>query len=224
MQDEIERFGKGSRWLHWIVVFSSLALLVTGIFLYVHQWGIVAEDGWTRLFHRIMGVVFVSIPVLYLLLTPGSSLSWIKKVFTWGKDDVEWLRAAPDYYFGGDESKMPPQPEMNSGQKLWALVAILCAVGLAITGMIMWFFKGDVPAGVFQVCIFFHDLFVIVGGSFTLLHFYLGAIHPRMTESLKSMIGGRVSVEYAKSHHGKWYNEITKAEEVESPSEGKEQE
>lgn len=213
-EQEIQRFSLGSRWLHWMIVLSSLALLVTGIVLYVPQWGIVAEDGWTRLFHRIIGVVFVAIPLLYLLLTPRSALSWVKKVFTWGKDDFEWLKAAPDYYFGGDKSKMPPQPEMNSGQKLWALVAILCAIGLAITGLIMWFFKGDVSPGVFQACIFLHDLFVIVGGSFTLLHFYLGAIHPRMTESLRSMIGGKVSVEYAKSHHAKWYEEVTRAEEV----------
>jgi formate dehydrogenase subunit gamma len=43
---------------------------------------------------------------------------------------------------------------------------------------------------------------------------YLGAIHPRMTESLKSMLKGKVSEEYAKSHHGKWYEEISKGGEV----------
>lgn len=214
---EVQRFSLGSRWLHWMIVLSSFALLVTGAFLWVPQWGIVAEDGWTRLLHRIMGVVFIAIPVLYLVFKPMASLSWIKKVFTWGRDDIEWLKAAPDYYFGGDKSKMPPQPEMNSGQKLWALTAIVCGVGLIITGLILWFSDGG-----FKACIILHDLFVIVGGSFTLLHFYLGAIHPRMTESLKSMILGKVSVEYAKSHHGKWYNELTKAEEVETPSEGEE--
>ena len=62
----------------------------------------------------------------------------------------------------------------------------------------------------------------IVGGSMALLHLYLGAIHPRMTESLKSMITGKVSAEYAKSHHAKWYSEITEAEEVETPGGGEE--
>lgn len=38
----------------------------------------------------------------------------------------------------------------------------------------------------------------------------LGTIHPRMSESLRSMITGKVSEEYAKSHYGKWYEEISK--------------
>jgi formate dehydrogenase subunit gamma len=46
----------------------------------------------------------------------------------------------------------------------------------------------------------------------TLVHLYLGAFHPRMTEALKSMIKGTVSVEYAKSHHGKWYKEVVGSE------------
>jgi cytochrome b subunit of formate dehydrogenase len=35
-----------------------------------------------------------------------------------------------------------------------------------------------------------------------------------MTESLKSMLKGKVSEEYAKSHHGKWYEEISKGGEA----------
>ena len=42
------------------------------------------------------------------------------------------------------------------------------------------------------------------------VHVYLGAMHPKMTESLKSMITGKASVEYVQSHHGKWYEERMK--------------
>ena len=52
-----------------------------------------------------------------------------------------------------------------------------------------------------------HVLCLIVGGSMVLVHAYLGAMHPKMTESLRSMIGGSASVEYVKDHHGKWYEE-----------------
>jgi len=209
---EVEKFKVRSRWLHWIVVASAFTLAITGLFLYVPQWGIVAQDGWTRLIHRIASVLFIAAPALYILATPRGSLSFLKTTLSWGKDDVEWLKVAPDYYFGGDEDKMPPQPEMNSGQKLFALAAIACTLGFIITGAIMWFAKGSVPASVFQWSVFVHDVCFIVGGSFTLLHLYLGAIHPRMTESLRSMITGKVSVEYAKSHHGKWYNEVAEKE------------
>ena len=32
-----------------------------------------------------------------------------KETLTWGKNDFNWLQAAPLYYFGGAEEKMPPQ-------------------------------------------------------------------------------------------------------------------
>jgi len=205
---EIEKFKLRTRWLHWVVVLSAFGLAITGLFLYVPQMGVVAQDSYTRIIHRVFAVIFVGAPILYFLVAPTMSLAFIKKVFTWGKDDLEWLQAAPDYYFGGDESKMPPQPEMNSGQKLFALIAVLCFVGFLVTGILMWVYKGSISAGAFEASVFIHDLCFIVGGAMTLVHLYLGAIHPRMTESLRSMIGGKVSTEYAKSHHGKWYAEV----------------
>ena len=41
----------------------------------------------------------------------------VKQAFTWGAEDIGWLKAAPSYYFLGDESAMPPQGSMNTGQK-----------------------------------------------------------------------------------------------------------
>ena len=45
------------------------------------------------------------------------------------------------------------------------------------------------------------------------LHIYLGVLHPLMTEAWGSIVGGKISVEYAKKHHGKWYAEISKGKE-----------
>jgi formate dehydrogenase subunit gamma len=213
-RQEVERFSLGARWFHWVITLAALTLAVTGIILFVPQFGYAAHDSYTRIIHRVAAVIFVAAPFLYFLAKPGRSLSFIKKIFSWGKDDLDWLKAAPDYYFGGDESKMPAQGEMNSGQKLWALVAFFSVIGFVITGILMWFVKGQIPAGVYLWSVVVHDVCFIVAGAMLLVHLYLGAIHPRMTESLKSMIKGRVSVEYAKSHHGKWYKEVAKAEEV----------
>ena len=205
---EVEKFRLRTRWLHWIVVASAFTLAITGFFLYMPQIGAVAQDSFTRIIHRIAAVIFVGAPIIYFFVAPGRSLSFIKDVFSWGTGDIEWLKAAPDYYFGGDEEKMPAQPHMNTGQKLFALVAVFSFIGFLVTGIIMWVFKGSVSPGVFQGSVLLHDVCFIAGGAMTLLHIYLGSIHPRMTESLRAMITGKISVEYAKSHHGKWYKEI----------------
>jgi formate dehydrogenase subunit gamma len=219
---EVEKFSAGARWFHWVITAAALALAITGLFLYVPAFAGAAEGSYSRIIHRVAAVIFVAAPLLFFLVKPGGSLRFIKQIFSWGKDDLAWLKAAPDYYFGGSEKNMPPQPEMNTGQKLWGLVAFLSALGFIITGIFMWFLKDGLPAGVFNWMVVVHDVCFIAGGAMVLVHLYLGAIHPRMTESLKSMIGGKVSVEYAKSHHGKWYNEIAKVAEVGKPAEGAE--
>lgn len=211
---EVVKYSRGARWLHWVVTLTAIVLAITGLFLFVPWFSGLAIDSYSRIIHRVAAVIFVAAPVLWFLAKPGRSLHFIKEIFTWGKADIEWLKAAPDYYFGGDESKMPPQPEMNTGQKLWALVAFLSATGFVITGLFMWFLKEPLPSEVFLWMTLVHNLCFIVGGAMTLVHLYLGAVHPRMTEALKSMTKGTVSVEYAKSHHGKWYEEISKGKEA----------
>jgi formate dehydrogenase subunit gamma len=211
---EVVKYSLGARWLHWVITLTAIVLAITGLFLYVPWFSGLAIDSYSRIIHRVAAVIFVVAPVLWFLAKPGRSFHFIKEIFSWGKDDIAWLKAAPDYYFGGDESKMPPQPDMNTGQKLWALVAFLSAVGFIITGLFMWFLKGNLPSEVFLWMTLVHNLCFIVGGAMTLVHLYLGAVHPRMTEALKSMIKGTVSTEYAKSHHGKWYAEISKGKEA----------
>jgi formate dehydrogenase subunit gamma len=209
---EIERFRLGTRILHWTVTTSALLLAITGILLWIPGAGAAAATGWSRLLHRIASVVFMASPIIYVILSPKMSWHFIKESFNWGKDDIGWLRAAPEYYFGGDESKMPPQGHINTGQKLWQLIAILCAVIFVVSGVFMWFFRDMLPTGVFSWAVIAHDVAFILGGAMLLVHVYLGSIHPRMTESFRSMITGRVSASYARSHYRKWYDEeATKA-------------
>jgi len=140
------------------------------------------------------------------------SLHFIKETLTWGKDDFTWVKAAPLYYFGGSEDKMPPQPHINTGQKMWQFVVLGTGALFLVTGLIMWFLKGIVPAAVIQWCTIAHDLSFIAAFVMLLVHIYLGIIHPRMTESFRSMVDGKISVHYARSHYGKWYDEMLQEE------------
>lgn len=215
-KQEVERFRLRARCLHWTIVLSGLLLGLTGLFLYVPAFGVAAQGGYTRVIHRVAAIIFILAPLIYMVWNPRSVGSFIKEILTYGKDDVKWAKAAPDYYFGGEESKMPPQGHVNAGQKLYGLTAVGCGIGLVVTGLIMWFGKGSVSPAVFLWSAFAHDLLFIVFAAFTLLHMYLGAIHPTMTESLRSMITGKASEEYVKHHYGKWYEkEVVGAKEGE---------
>ena len=136
----IERYSKKGIWFHWIHTVAFVILLVTGLVLFFPGTGAVAAGGFTRMLHRAAAVLFVLGPVVYFVLNPKTSLHFIKETLTWGKDDMGWAMAAPLYYFGAGEEKMPPQGHVNTGQKMWQVVVLGTGVLFLLTGIIMWFF------------------------------------------------------------------------------------
>ena len=210
MKQEVEKYRKPTRILHHIHTASTIVLFLTGLVLFIPQLGFLAQGSWTRVIHRIAAVLFVVGPVIYVPMNWKTSLRGIKDAFSWGADDIGWLKAAPRYYFLNDERGMPPQGHMNTGQKMWWLLTLIFSVVFVLTGIVMWFLKDVAPAGLFQWMVFMHDVSFIVTGAMLFVHIYLGVIHPAMTEAWASITKGTVTVEYAKTHHGKWYKEVSK--------------
>ena len=211
--ETVQKYTKVARIFHWVHTSAFIILVLTGIFLFIPAAGFIAQDSWTRVIHRVAAVLFVVAPLMEIIANPKTAGASIKQAFTWGKDDIEWVKALPRYYFLNDESAMPPQNEMNTGQKMWLTVLLIMGPIFVITGILMWFFKDTLPPGVFQWCVFVHDVAFIATFVFLLIHVYLGVIHPLMRThggSFRAMVDGKVTVEYAKSHHGKWYDRISK--------------
>ncbi len=213
MVQEVERYRKPTRVLHWIHAGSFVLLFLTGLILFVPPLGVLAQDSWTRVIHRVAAVVFVVAPIIYLSINWEATWKGIKGAFTWGVEDIAWLKAAPRYYFLSDEKAMPPQEHMNSGQKMWWFMSIVFGVVFVITGIIMWFSKAAAPSALLQWTIIIHDISFIITGVMLFVHVYL-SFHPLMLPTRvgawSSMTRGKVSVEYAKSHHRKWYDEVVK--------------
>lgn len=212
MAQEIERYRTPTRVLHWVNTGAFITLFLTGLILFVPPLAGLAQDSWTRVIHRAAALVFVVGPLVYLVTNWRASWHGIKDAFTWGADDIGWVKAAPRYYFLSDESSMPPQGHMNTGQKMWWFMVIVFGVIFAITGFIMWAAKSTAPSPLLQWSIFIHDVSFITTGAMLFVHIYLSVLHPLMTGAWDSMARGKVSVEYVKSHHAKWYQEeIAKA-------------
>jgi len=208
----VERFKKRTIWFHWIHTIAFLLLIITGAVLFFPGIGSAAAGGATRIIHHIAAVVFVGGAILYIPLNPRMALQFVKDTLSWGKDDVGWLLAAPDYYFGGPEDKMPPQSHINTGQKMWQAVVLGTGIVFVVTGAIMWFARGSISEAAFQWCMIVHGIAFIVALAMLFVDIYLGALHPRMTESFRSMLSGKISPTYARHHYGKWYEEISEEE------------
>ena len=208
----VERFRRRTIVFHWVHTTAFLVLLVTGAILFFPGLGGAAAGGLTRSIHRIAVIFYVGAPIVYTIIAPKMSWQFIKENFKWGRDDFLWLTRAPDYYFGGDEAKMIPQGHINTGQKMLQLIIVLTGILFIISGFLLWFFKDTLAPGVIQGALVVHDIAFVVAFLMLLLHIYLGAIHPRMNESLRSMLDGKISKDYARSHYVKWYDSLAKKE------------
>lgn len=204
------RFTAAERIAHWVHFCAFTILLVTGMVIYIpwfHSFAIGPAGESTRLAHRVAAVLFIAAPFIYLVFSPREFFYSLKESFSWGSDDIGWLKNAWGYYSRGEMGTMPPQGKYNAGQKFNALTQIISFGLFVATGLVMWFGKGSVPPDVFLASVILHDLSVIATVMLFLLHLYLVAIHPLMRESITAMFEGTVTRAYAEEHHGKWLSE-----------------
>jgi formate dehydrogenase subunit gamma len=206
----IERYTSSARWFHWVHAIAFLWLLLSGLLLFGSWFGFTPVGIWIRVIHRAGAVLLAGSFLLYAILHFKKSWNFIKEAFIWEKIDLEWVKAAPGYYFGNDKAKMPPQGYINTGMKLFRLAIVLGMVIFVITGSILWFLKGIIPPVVIQYSLLLHDITFILSVCFLFIHIQLAVFHPKMDEGLLSIVDGKVSSEYAKSHHGLWYDETVK--------------
>lgn len=208
---ELERYRKPTRILHWTHGSAFCILLLTGSATYLSPAGVLAQNTWLRFIHQIAAIIFVAAPFVYLPLNWRATLRGIKEAFIWGAEDVEWLIAIPRYYYLHEQTVLPPQEHLNAVQKLWWFVVIVFGPVLVISGAIMAL---GAASALFQWAVVFHDIAFVVIGSMFFLHIYFSVVHPSArtgrNESWSAMTRGKVSIEYAKSHHRRWYERMAK--------------
>jgi formate dehydrogenase subunit gamma len=198
----LERLG------HWTHAATYLPLALTGFLIFAPLLKGLSQGDWgeaLRVAHRAFAVAFGLMPVLYVILQPRRFLMNLRENFTFGREDIGWIRAAIPYYLLGRHVDMPPQPRFNTGERLNAATIIVGTALFGITGLTMWFGKGIIPPALFRTAVIIHDLTFVFTFVMFIIHFYLAVAHPLMWQSLVSMRYGVVSESYAREHHAQWY-------------------
>lgn len=198
----LERLG------HWVHAATYLPLAFTGFLIFAPFLKGLAQGDWgeaLRVTHRIFAIAFGIMPVLYVILQPRRFLMNVRENFTFGREDIGWVKAAIPYYLLGRHVEMPPQPRFNTGERLNAAAIMVGTALFGITGFTMWFGKGTIPPWLFQTAVVVHDLTLVATLIMFIVHFYLAVAHPLMWQSLVSMRYGVVSESYAREHHAIWY-------------------
>lgn len=135
------------------------------------------------------------------------------RVFMSGKDFKDTIKTIK-YYVG--LGKMPEIGFHYPSEKLFSywLMAVWFMFFMGISGVILlysWYF----PLLIRQWALVVHDIFFVLITLILIFHFYMSVIYTRHRALLDGMFrDGMIPIEYAKTYHPLWYEEIKKKKEI----------
>lgn len=198
--NEIVRHNRASRLIHWAVAITFFVALLTGMPIWSPVFGWMAHlfGGLSvcRVLHPWAGVAFF--------------IASIAMFFQWVSDmrlepaERDWLgpRAIQYMRYQTDDSQVG---KYNGGQKLYFWAVSLGAVGLLLSGLLMWF-PAAFPPLARQLAYLVHDFTFFCFAVSLVFHVYLGTAAEPGT--FGSMIRGTVTKAWARLHHPRWSREV----------------
>lgn len=199
---EIVRHTAGARFVHWAMALAFIVAMVTGLSLY---WRSIL--GWVLPFFggKEMAVTLhfwfgIGLGVFALLLY----LIW-RAPMRWTAPDAEFVRHLADHALRPDQAQPPETGFFNGGQKLYFWSVVVGTAVLVLTGLVWWFRK-DMPHPIYAVCRTTHRVLGVILSGGLLVHLYKSTLGERGT--LRSMITGTVTPEWARSRRPKWFRDL----------------
>ncbi|MGB9121254.1 MAG: formate dehydrogenase subunit gamma [Candidatus Angelobacter sp.] len=203
-EDEVQRYTFAERAYHWINAIAYTYLMLTGLALFtpLAYWlaYVLGGPATIRYWHPWIGLIYLA------------TIFWMHRM--WKRDmqkipeDERWSKNIRAYAENRDEL-MPPQGRFNAGQKQFWWVMLYCTFILLITGIIMWI-PEKMPRElhwVLPITIFIHSATALITIAAFIIHVYMSVwVTPG---SVKAMVEGHVSTNWARTHHRLWYEKIT---------------
>ncbi|HEY1907871.1 MAG TPA: formate dehydrogenase subunit gamma [Myxococcaceae bacterium] len=195
------RFRWTTRALHWSVALTFVLALLTGLPVWspIFGWLAYLFGGLqvVRWLHPWIGIVFSAFILLQFI-------DWARAM-RMTPADKRFIRLGNFLSYMRWESHDEDVGKYNGGQKLLFWLSSLAALGLLLTGVVLWFpqlFSEPLR----QWSWLLHDITFVL---FTLLiigHIYLGIVEPG---TYTAMIKGTVSRDWARLNHPAWYRDVT---------------
>jgi formate dehydrogenase subunit gamma len=193
----IRRFGPTERALHWVHASGFLAMLATGLILYVPALSeAVARRNLVKNVHLFSAVAWALAIALVIVLGDRRRLAedW-RSIEALDADDRRWLRG-----------RRVAQGKFNAGQKVNALLTAAFALLFVVSGFFLWLGERDhrfLLDGTGTV----HETLTLASVGLLAGHLYLAVIHPSTRHALRGMTRGDVREDWAREHHEKWVDD-----------------
>jgi formate dehydrogenase subunit gamma len=185
------RYNVNERVVHYAAMVVFVLLGVSG-FMTFWSAGFDSDTiGSIYRFHYVVG--------LFLLVIGAAKLIMWQEHARFEHFDREWLRSFGGYFGSADKLDAG---KFNAGQKLFFIFMIASVILLGVTGVVLLTVANS---NVRMIVHFVHDVSAIVFTIAIITHAYLGVM--ANPGSLKAVIRGTVTREWARQHHSKWIDE-----------------
>ena len=199
---EIVRHRRASRLIHWSVAFTFFLSLVTGMPIWapIFRWMAAFVGGLevARVIHPYVGVLFFLVSVLQFF-------HWLGDMHFRSEEKGWWRPSKLTSYMRYEDEPEYEVGKYNAGQKGFFWAVTLGALGLLVSGVVMWF-PLRFPPIVRELAILLHDITFILFFIGIVTHIYLGTAAEPGT--FRSMIRGTVTRPWARLHHPGWLKEV----------------
>jgi len=203
--DEILRFHKSERLLHWSIALPFMICYATALVLVV-IYNPAPHRAYRELFswiHRISGLCLIVLPLLTLVTHRRDyrvHVENIKQGWIWAYDDLKWLLL---YGLAAVSSRviLPDQGKFNAAEKLNFMMVMSTYPLFILTGVLIWL------PGVSFVSWMTHFAMAAMATPLMLGHIFMATINPGTRIGLKGMVTGFVDRQWAKHHYARWYHE-----------------
>ncbi|WP_172135950.1 cytochrome b/b6 domain-containing protein [Adlercreutzia sp. ZJ473] len=211
----IVRHSKQARITHDVTIIACILLCITGLFVFVPPLSQAVGSDVVfiiRMGHRVIGVVFVAVPLISAIMAPKGVAHIFRNLFArWDSDDKKWMILFFPYLFMAKWIHMPDQSEVKSGQRFADGMLWFAGALMGVTGVVMLLGSTvfDLDGGVYAVMLLLHDIGFFLIAVFGMAHIFLGAgIFQPYRGTHRLMFGdGLVSESDALYHWGHWARE-----------------
>ena len=197
--EELVRFRYYTRVVHWGVALTFFICLFTGLAIWTPIFGWLAYlfGGLQvcRWLHAWTGITFAFFALLQFFHWAGDM-----RMNAADKRFAANLRTYLRWEYHDDEVG-----KYNGGQKLLFWLSSLAALGLLLTGIVLWWpelFSSPLREASWVL----HDLTFILFVLLIIGHIYLSVAEPG---TFAGMVRGTVTKAWARLHHPAWYREVT---------------
>lgn len=231
--ETITRFNAVERFGHWLMAGSFVVLALTGLALIFGRVALIPLFG-KEVYAPIAAAgkwAHNNIAWAFMIGLALAIVVWIAHNIP-NRHDLKWLAVGGGLFSKGVH---PPARKFNAGQKIvfWAVVVLGLSIslsGLSLlfpfelpmfvktfailngTGLPQALGLGELPAALgphqeMQLAQLWHGIVAFLFMAIIIAHIYLGSIG--MEGAFDAVGSGEVDVQWAREHHGLWYEEVT---------------